>query len=131
MKVQNHSGTTTRDILNHIRQVMRKKPDCIIIHAGTNDLTSTNEINGIENLKNIVKEAKENSPLTEIELSTVVMRKDKQALGNKIGIDNLNKKIKSFARESHAKIIDNSNVNESCLSDSFLANNFLSCIKNF
>ena len=39
VRVQPHSGATSQDIKDHIKPILRRKPDLIIIHAGTNDLT--------------------------------------------------------------------------------------------
>ena len=38
VKVRNHSGATTEDICDFIKPEVRKKPDIIIAHAGTNDI---------------------------------------------------------------------------------------------
>ena len=37
VQVKRHPGATTRYIVGYIRPVIRKKPDCILLHAGTND----------------------------------------------------------------------------------------------
>ena len=36
VSVKFYLGATTEDIMDHFRPVMRKKPDVIIIHTGTN-----------------------------------------------------------------------------------------------
>ena len=51
VKVKNHSGATTEDICDYIKPEVRKKPDIIIVHAGTNDITSSTK--SFENYKNI------------------------------------------------------------------------------
>ena len=38
VKVRSHSRPTSQDINDHIKPIIRRKPDLIIIHAGTNDL---------------------------------------------------------------------------------------------
>ena len=48
VKIRNHSGATSQDILDHIKPIIRRKPDTIIVHAGTNDLTAN-----INYLKNV------------------------------------------------------------------------------
>ena len=40
VNVRFHPGTTTEDIVDFIKPVMRKKPDAVITHAGTNYLTN-------------------------------------------------------------------------------------------
>ena len=45
-------------MLNHIKPVVRKKPDTVIIHTGTNDLT--NGLKTINEVKKLVQYIKEN-----------------------------------------------------------------------
>ena len=52
-----HPGTTTEDIVDFIKPVIRKKPDAVIIHAGTNDLT--NGTNAMKQVRKITKTIQE------------------------------------------------------------------------
>ena len=47
------SGGTSEKVLEEIVNLVADKPDCIIIHAGTNDIT--NGINSLNSVKKIVK----------------------------------------------------------------------------
>ena len=38
VKISTFPGSTTRDMFDHIKPVIRKKPDQVIIHVGTNSL---------------------------------------------------------------------------------------------
>ena len=53
IKIRKYPGASTTKILHHIRPSLRKEPDQIIIHAGTNDLT-----NGHNYLNNVKKNCK-------------------------------------------------------------------------
>ena len=53
--IKRHPGATMIDIVEYVKPVIRKKPDCLIIHAGTNDLTNKEGVNTIENLRMINK----------------------------------------------------------------------------
>ena len=46
-------GTSSTDIIAHLKPDLRKAPDEIIIHAGTNHIA--NNINYLSNVKRIVK----------------------------------------------------------------------------
>ena len=48
VKVITHTGSTTEDMLDYIKPIARRKPDTMIIHAGTNDLT-----NGVNTIKKV------------------------------------------------------------------------------
>ena len=41
VKVHSFSGATATDMTHHLKLLFRKKPDHIILHAGTNDLCET------------------------------------------------------------------------------------------
>ena len=56
VKVNNFPGGTSETILENIDEIVKNKPDCLIIHAGTNDLT--NGINLLNQAKKIIKEVK-------------------------------------------------------------------------
>ena len=141
VKIKPHSGATTRDIVDYLKPVTRKKPDCIIIHAGTNDLTSQDQIDTEKNFHTIIEDVKRDSPGTVIVLSTAVMRKDKQALDKKVSVSELNTRIKKIAKAQNISVIDNSSLDVSCLSrkklhlnekgNSYLANNFIKFLKDF
>ena len=139
VRVKPHSGATTTDIVDYLKPVIRKKPDCIIIHAGTNDLTNNEQIDTLANFKTMIENIRNNSPETVIALSNVVIRKDKAAKEKKVSVTNLNKKIKELAKVKKIELIDNSNLDTSCLSrrmlhmndkgNSYLANNFINFMR--
>ena len=57
IKMRKYPGASSTDILDHIKPSLRKEPDQIVIHAGTNDLT--NDYNYLNNVKKIVKMVRE------------------------------------------------------------------------
>ena len=65
-------GATTRDILEHIKPTLRKKPDVVIVHCGTNDLTSQEKT--IENLQELIRMAKAESPDKELVMSSIIKK---------------------------------------------------------
>ena len=65
VQIKRHGGATTLDVKDFIKPIVRRKPDLIIIHAGTNDLTDDN-VNTAETLTEIFEAASDVSPETEI-----------------------------------------------------------------
>ena len=57
IKVKCHSGATTEDLIDYINPVIRKKPDVIILHGGTNDIT--NDIDTGKNRQNYINDKEE------------------------------------------------------------------------
>ena len=50
VKVKNLLGATSKDILHESKAQSNEKPDSLIIHVGTNDLT-----NGVDLLNNVLQ----------------------------------------------------------------------------
>ena len=45
VKVNNFPGSTSATILENIDELMKSKPDCLIVHAGINNLANeTNQV---------------------------------------------------------------------------------------
>ena len=40
VKVKNYPGATTEDILDKIEDLLKVKPDCLLVHGETNNLTN-------------------------------------------------------------------------------------------
>ena len=94
VKVRSHPGTTTRDIIDHVRPVARKKPDKIILMAGTNDLT-INNVDYIQNLKDILLAIRELSPETSLAVTSIPIRRGIPNSDHKVA--GFNNKLKTFA----------------------------------
>ena len=114
VRIRAHSGATSLDIKDHIRPIMRRKPDCVLVHCGTNDLTNKDGIDTIETIKEIISEAKDESPHTTIVLSSLTMRRDHEGMSNKV--NELSRSLKKLAKEQGIPIIDNNNIDIFCLS---------------
>ena len=54
VKIRPHPGVTTIDMIDYIKPELRHKPDIVILHCGTNDIT--NDVNTVKKIKNLVKE---------------------------------------------------------------------------
>ena len=57
VKIRKYPGASSIDILDYIKPSLRKAPEQMIIHAGTNDIS--NNTNYLKNVKKIVKLVKE------------------------------------------------------------------------
>ena len=108
MSVKNYPECTS---LDHIKPSLRKKPDEIIIHATTNDITT--EINMLANVKKIVKLIRDETPETEITFSGLIIRNDRPTLIEKV--KTLNEKLRNYCEQQSIGLMDNSNIDETCL----------------
>ena len=66
MQVKTHPGATTNDIIDYIKPTIRQKPDIVIIHSGTNDLTK--DVNTMSRVRKVVAAVKEIDTESKIKL---------------------------------------------------------------
>ena len=99
VKVKNYPGATSEDILDKIDNLLRLKPDCLLVHVGTNDLTN--------HVKKMVKKVNNSSPYTKLVFSSVILRKDEKDISKKIG--ETNQRLKNYCKQC---FVDNSDVIE-------------------
>ena len=111
VEVLNFPGATSKDIIGKIEDVLNQKPESLIVHVGTNDLT--NEINLLNNIKKIVTKTKQKSPNTEISFSNIIIRKDKKNL-EKLRADT-NSRLKNYCSQKNLRLINHDNIKENHL----------------
>ena len=58
VKVRADPGATSRDLIDHIKPVARRKPSLIVVNVGTNDIT--NNVDTEEMLQTLVNDVKKN-----------------------------------------------------------------------
>ena len=110
--VRNFPGATSKDMCTYIKPLVEKKPNKMIIHVGTNDLT--NNVETISNLRSIHEYIKSNSKETEVVFSKLCIRDDKRHIIAKV--DRLNAEIETFCSREKIKSIDHRNINKDSLS---------------
>ena len=106
VKIRSHPRATIEDLIDYVRPATRKKPKMMVIHSGTNDITS--KVNTLQKIRKVVNAIKENDMNDEIGivLSSVIHRDD-QDLEDEI--NELNKKLENLCKGKGMRFIDNSN----------------------
>ena len=114
--VDTHPESTTVDMLDYIKPTVRRKPDVLVIHTGTNNLT--NGVNTMKEVRQLVKCVKELDKEEEVKIGflSVINRSDRNL---EKGIIDPNHKLKRYCEGNHL-FIDNNNINKSCLNNSKL-----------
>ena len=115
VSVRSFSGSKTEDMKDYIKPLIRKKPDTIILHIGTNDIkdhTKSAEVVAAEIL-NLGFQIKDNLPYTKICISGITVRKDKAAIQNKI--KEVNDILRRVCGLNNWTYIENSDIDYSCL----------------
>ena len=112
VEVINFPGATSTDIVENIDEILEnQKSKSLFVHVGTNDLT--NDVNLLNNVKNIVNKTKKKSPNTVLTFSNTIVRKDKKNL-EKLRTD-ANARLKSYCAQKKLSLINHDNTKESHL----------------
>lgn len=98
---------------DYLKPVVRKQPNRIIVHAGTNDLKHLSAKRIAEGIANLGTQIKEDSPETNIVISSILPRSDDPKLSSKA--TEANKLIKAVCSKNTWAFIDHKTVNSSCL----------------
>lgn len=121
-------------ILENLDDKLKQKPDCLIGHAGTNDLID--EIaeyrnNLLTEAKKVVKTVKNVSQIHKLSvlssktIEKALIKKDWKRVGRKVSETNL--QLKNYCMQNNIGIVDNRNIKEEHSDKrgiSFLAYNF-------
>ena len=67
-----HPRSTTADVIDYLKLELRHKPDLIILHCRTNDIT--HDENTVKNMKKLAKEIGVNDSSADIEISGLIKR---------------------------------------------------------
>ena len=103
--------------MDYVKTVARKKPDTLIIHVGTNELTKG--VNTMKKVRKCVEAVRElhNTENIQIGFSSIIQRTDKD-FSNEIKETNI--KLKNYCLSKGFIFVDNGNINDSCLNNSKL-----------
>ena len=107
--VKNHPGANTEDILDHLKPTLRRKPELVIIHSGTNDITDDKDT--MLFLDKAIELVQKDSPNTEVAISLPIMRKDKEGRYSK-KLRDLKRKIQKHCTDKDIALIDNDNITQ-------------------
>ena len=111
--VKSFAGATTSDMENYVKPVIRKEPQKLILHVGTNDLKKLPPNRVAEGIANIATQIQEDSSGTEIVISSLLPGSDKPELSAKV--KETNKLINAICCKSKWKFIDHKLINATCL----------------
>ena len=111
VKIRKYPGAPSVEILDHIKPSLRKAPEPIIIHAGTNDIS--NNTNYLKNVKKTVKLVKETCKDTKLSFSSVMCRTDVKDITDTINTTNSH--LENYCKQQNVGFINNGNIKKSDL----------------
>ena len=111
VKIRPNPGASTHDLIDYVKLAMRKKPNTMVIHTGTNDIQQ--KINTTKMVKKLVKVMKEidSEKETEIIFSGLIQRDDHDFRDQ---IEEINGKLKRYCESKGYRFVENSNI-DGCL----------------
>ena len=111
IKVATFPGCTTQDMKDHIRPLLRRNTDEIIIHVGTNSLHSSNTpLECAAELIDLAESVSSESSAL-ISISSLITRSDDEALAAKV--PDVNKVLKEHCLQKNWGFVDHSNISAS------------------
>lgn len=113
VSIKSFPGATTYDMCDYIKPVLRKKPDNIVIHIGTNNLKLQEPDEVADQIIQICETIENECPDSTISISELIQRSDDEQLSNKVS--EVNKALKSFCRSRNYRVINHSNISKDCL----------------
>ena len=111
--VKSFPGATIEDMEDYLKPMIRKEPESIILHVGTNDLKNLSPKQVANGIANLGSQISEESPNTNIVLSSIILRADNPQLAAKAA--EANKLINSLCSKNKWKFINHFSINSSCL----------------
>ena len=112
VKIRPRHGASTEDLIDDIKPAIRKNPDIVVVHTGTNDLQ--NNCNIVKKPKKVVSAVKEVGKDNSVKsaFSSIINCEDDDF---KDKINDVNNKLKNCCNSAGMVFIDNANIDGSCL----------------
>ena len=77
-------GATTQNMHDYIKPTLKRKPDKVVIHVGTNDTKHREAPQIVESIDQLYEKIKTNSRDTDITLSELIIREDSATMKIKV-----------------------------------------------
>ena len=91
-----------------VKPLLRKKPDNVVLHIGTNDLNTQEPRLTAEGIVNLALQIEGDEPETNLAILGLIARAD-----DKDGkVLSVNKILKKFCRQNHWNFIEHNNINQ-------------------
>ena len=111
VKVKSYGGGTSLDMIDMAEMSLRRDPDALIIHSGTNDFDQ--KVNTKNQLQRVIAKARGKKANIEIGISAICHREDRPELQNKI--KDMNNQLKNFCHQHQVTYIDHDDFDGTCL----------------
>ena len=134
VKVRPQACCTTEDIEDLIKPILRKNPDAIIIHSGTNDATNGKPTK--RKIKKVVKLIEDMNPHIQLIILRLIHRQNREVNNETSSVNN---QLESYCNSKSLLYVNTNNMKSSCLAkdklplnktgNSIFAKNIVSVLK--
>ena len=111
--VKSFSGARVEDMEDYLKPLIRKEPDELILHVGTNNIRDDNPREVAEGIVNLGFQINQNSPNTNISISSLLLRSDRPQLND--NIKETNKILRLLCNSNGWPFLDHPVIDLSCL----------------
>ena len=111
--VKSFSGAQIADMDDYLRPLLRKKPDKLTLHVGTNNIRNQSPRSVAEGIVNVVTQIQHDSPTTHLAISPLLPRSDNLDFNDKIR--EANKILKLFCSSRGPTLLYINNIDLTCL----------------
>ena len=109
VRVSSFPGCTTLDMDDYIKPILRRKPDKLILHVGTNSLKGRETSSRCaQEIKTLTETISKSLPYTELAISSLITRSHDETMKNKVC--QVNTELKQLCQQKNWKFIDNANI---------------------
>ena len=115
--VQSYSfaGAKIEDMNDFVKPLLRRRPDKVIVHVGTNNVKDENPKRVKAKIGELVDTIRNEQPSAKIVLSSIIRRNDGRSLNG--SIDQVNRGVESVCRQRGLDFISHDNIPEDCLNN--------------
>ena len=108
VRVSSFAGCTTQDMADYIKPIIRKKPNKLVLHVGTNNLKNCeNPTTCAKDIIQLGKSINRSIPETKIIISGLITRADEEILASKV--NEVNAMLKQSCLEKNWAFIEHDN----------------------
>ena len=103
---------------DYIKPILRRNPDIIVLHVGTNDVKGNNASKVMDDIDSLCQEIKETNPGVEITLSELTTREDNPEA--KKTVTEVNTLFENYCTATNMYLIKHKNITDRSLNKSTL-----------
>ena len=107
--VKTFPGARTEDMIHYVKPTLSKQPSQLIIHVGTNDLSSKSPTEIVKSIAVLGDAIKTEDPKIVLTFSEVITRNDEKALADKVNLL-VNKHLDKLCTQRNWGLISHENI---------------------